>query len=172
MLTDPISANSVIGLNLNWGCITPAPTCNDLPSALQKLIDTYCADGPDYSGLDFGCVTPADNLLGVLQNVLNEISCDAPTTPMSNANDLLLTGLLTCQSDTWSCNSDDSCIPITNLCEPGDITVKLAIQTLMNRLVAYGNVIKSQCASIDTLQTQVAALTIQVNMIQSSCCGA
>ena len=170
MLTSPISANQVIGLNLNWNCIT-APACNDLPSALQKLIDKYCVEGPDYSTLNFECSVLPNNILGVLQTILDEISCTSAPPTITNANGLLLTGLLTCQSDSWNCNSDDGCFTLTNACEPDEITVKIVLQTLMNRMVAYGNMILVQCDEINALQTQIAALTIQVNMIQASCCG-
>lgn len=171
LITNPISANQVVDVPIDMGCIGSVP-CKNLPNVLQAITDKIC-QGLDVSDLEFGdCVTPGSTVPEVLQNIITSITCadggepgcDCPT------NDIVLTGLTECSTDSWTCAQPDACFTLTNTCDPGVITLQVVLQALLDRNVAYGNVIKNQCAQISTLQSQVAALQLAVSNIQSSCC--
>jgi hypothetical protein len=169
MITNPISANQVIDVAIDDKCLDI--TCKTLPNVLQAIVDKICEDEADYSTLDFGCVESASSLTGVLQNILNAITCDeggsgGQTTP----NNLEITGLTPCTTDNWNCSNTDACFDLGNVCDPGVVTVKLALQKLINRNVAYGNVIKSLCSQISDLQQQINVINLTVTNIQTSCC--
>jgi hypothetical protein len=171
VVTNPISADQVLSVNIDWKCLEVP--CPNLKNGMQAIVDHIC-DTPDFTTLDFGCVTASDSLLGTLQSTLdaiNGIGC-APLdgSTVIDATDLLLAGLTTCSSDSWTCDSVDACLDFTNDCDPGVITVGLVSQKLIDRSVAYGNVIKDLCDRISDLEALVAAQQLTITTIQSSCC--
>jgi hypothetical protein len=168
--TDMVSASQVIDVRpTSWGCLNVP--CTDLNSAINAIVAKLCEGEQDYSSLDFGCVVPGETLSEVLQNILNEIQCgDGGGGNPPVVQNATVTGLTPCTSDNWNCAEVDSCLTFDNPCNPGEVTVKLVLQALINRLVAYGTVIKSQCAQLSSLQTQINTLSLVVTNIQSSCC--
>lgn len=168
--TDLVSASQVVDVRpASWGCLQVP--CADLNSVINAIVAKICEGEQDYSTLDFGCVVPGDTLSEVLQHMLDAIQCDGGgggNPPV--VQDATLTGLTPCTSDNWNCSENDSCLTFDNPCNPGEVTVKLVLQALVNRLVAYGTVIKSQCAQISDLQTQINTLSLIVTNIQTSCC--
>lgn len=147
--------------------------CKTLDAGLQAIVDNICAT-PDFTTLEFGCVTPSTTLLGTLQNSLtaiNTIGCEAGGgTPITDATDLDVAGITACSSDSWSCASEDACFDLTNACDPGEVTVGLLFQKLIDRNVAYGNVIKTLCDRLSDLEDLVAAQQLAITTIQTSCC--
>ena len=169
MNTAPIPASSVISLDVDWKCLDP--TCDNLNAGLQALVDKVCAAGPDFTQLEFnGCVVPATDILGVLQHLIDATTC-ASDEPVTSANNLILTGLTTCSTDSWNCSSAEACLDLTNACEPGVITAQIVFQALINRIVAQGNTIKSLCTRVTTAESAIATLQAQVALIQSTCCA-
>lgn len=170
MITAPISANNVTDVPVDMKCLTV--DCQTLPKVIQVLIDEICDLKVDYRALDYGeCVESATDLMDVLQNIINAIPCDSDSTPITEANDLLLTGLTTCSSDGWSCDEADACFEFANSCDPGIITVEVVTQALIDRGVAYGNTIKLLCDRVALLESQVATLQAQITIVQSTCCS-
>ena len=169
MITSPISANAVTDVPVDMKCLTV--DCQTLPKVIQVLIDEICDLKVDYRALDYGdCVASATDLMDVLQNIINAIPCDTGSTAVTEANDLLLTGLTTCSSDGWDCREVDACFEFTNTCDPGIITVEVVIQALIDRNVAYGNTITLLCNRISVLESQVTTLQAQVTLVQTTCC--
>jgi hypothetical protein len=170
MVTNPISANQIVSVDIDYKCLDV--TCKDLPHVLQAIVDKVC-DEPDFTTLDFGCVTPATTLLGTLQNTLtavDTIGCGAGGgAPVTNATTLTVAGITACSSEIWGCDSS-SCFDLTNACDPGEITVGLLFQKLINRNVAYANTIKSLCTRLEDAENAIAALQLSVTTIQTSCC--
>jgi hypothetical protein len=167
MITDPISSSQVVDVPVTFSCIQP--TCKNLNSVLLAIDSKLDCDPPDFTTLDFGCVPEADNLKGVLQNILNEITCTTPTT--NPVPDTTITGLTTCSTDHWNCGAPDACLTITNTQDPGNITLKVVLQALINREVALGNTILQLCGRITTLEETVAAQQLTITTIQTSCCA-
>lgn len=169
MNTAPIPASSVISLEVDWKCLEP--TCDNLNDGLQVLVDKVCEPGPDFTRLVFGeCVEADNDIVGILQSIIDAIQCNA-STPVTSANDLLLTGLTTCSTDSWNCASEDACLTLTNACEPGVITAQVVFQALIDRIVAQGNTIKSLCTRVTTAESAITTLQAQVALIQSTCCA-
>lgn len=174
MITNPISAKQVVDVDVDMKCL-PALTCKTLPNVLQSIIDKTCEATPDFSTLDFKCVEPSTELLGTLQGIIDKLPCDesnpSPGDPDNpDASGYELTGLTTCSSDNWTCSESDACLEFTNPCTPGVITVKVVLQALIDREVAYGNVIKNLCSQIQAMQTQINTMQLQITTIQTSCC--
>lgn len=170
MITSPISANQVVDVNIDFKCLEV--TCKNLPNTLQALVDKVCEDGPDYTALEYGnCVEPGETLTEVLQNIITAIPCVEGDVVTPSIAEQEIEGLTTCSTDGWNCGAADACLTFTNDCDPGNITLEVVLQTLINRMVAMGNVIKTQCTAISTLQSQVATLNAQVATIQSTCCS-
>lgn len=173
MVTNPISANQVTSVQLNdWKCLDVP--CKTLPNTLQAIVDKVC-DTPDFTTLDFGCVESSTTLLGTLQNTLgtiNSLVCEDSGAPTeTNGSTLLVDRITACSSDNWSCAEPDACFDLTNSCDPGLITVGLLFQKLIDRNVAYGNVIKSLCTKISDLEAVVAAQQVAINLVQVNCCS-
>lgn len=172
-VVNPISANQVVSVVLeDWACLdVPCPT---LPNVLQALVTKVC-DEPDFTTLNFGCVTPATTLLGTLQNALTAIDgigcAPGGGAPVTDATDLDVTGITACSSDSWNCENADACFDLTNACDPGEVTVGLLLQKLIDRNVAYGNVIKDLCDRITDLENTVATQQLAITTIQTSCCS-
>ena len=172
-VTNPISSNQVISVPIDWKCLeVPCPT---LTLGLQAIVDKIC-DEPDYTTLDFGCVTPSETHLGTLQSILtaiDEIGCGAHNlNTLTDATDLNVTGLTACSTDSWECNRADACFDFTNACDPGEITVGLVFQKLIDRNVAYGNMLKILCDRVTELEEIVADQQLAITNIQTSCCPA
>lgn len=169
-VTSPISSNQVVSVAIDLKCLdVPCPTLNNV---LQAIVDKTCEE-TDFTSIDYGCATPATTLTGALQsafNAIDGIGCDPNGTPATDASELTVGGIQTCSSDSWDCSSRDACFDLTNPCSPGDVTVALLFQKLIDRNVAYGNVIKSLCDRISELEQNVADLQLAVATIQSSCC--
>lgn len=172
-VVNPISANQVISVVLeDWACLdVPCPT---LPNTLQAIVTKLC-DEPDWTAIDYGCADTATTLQGAVQSAfdaINDIGC-APGggAPVTDATDLDVTGITACSSDSWSCENADACFDLTNACDPGEVTVGLLFQILIDRNVAYGNVIKDLCNRITDLENTVAAQQLAITVIQSNCCS-
>lgn len=168
LITNPISANQIADVAIDLKCVGPI-SCPTLPNVLQAMVDKIC-EVQDFSSLDFGaCVGSGTTLLEILQAIIDAQQCGICDDNGSGSSDVI-TGLLECSSDNWSCAEANSCFTLTNPCAPGTITVKNVLQALLNRNVAYGNLLKIHCDQINTLQNQVATLELTVRGIQSSCC--
>jgi len=174
MTNNPISSNQVIDVPVTLNCLTPS--CKTLNAVIQAVDTEVCnlKSSTDVSGLAFGgCVAPADSVADVLQSIINALPCSTtvPGNPTFDADvaNAVLTGLLACSSDHWNCAAQDGCIDLTNQCDPGVVTVQLAIQALINRVVALGTTIKSQCDRIDDLETNIATMQLQITQLQTCC---
>jgi hypothetical protein len=167
MVTAPLSSSQIIDVPVTFACITP--TCKDLNSVLLALDAKLECEKPDYTTLDFGCVPEADTELGVLQNILDNISCTTPTSTV--VPDAPLTGITYCSTDHWNCGAPDACLTVTNPQNPGVITLKILLQAMINREVALGNTVLSLCSRISALEATVAAQQLTITTIQTSCCG-
>ena len=170
-VANPISSNQVVSVAIDLKCLdVPCPTLNNV---LQAVVDKVC-DETDFDAIDYGCASPATTLTGALQSAFTAISAIgcAPGggTPVTDGSDLLVEGIQACSSDGWDCSSRDACFDLTNSCSPGDVTVALLFQKLIDRNVAYGNTIKGLCDRISELEQNVADLQLSVATIQSSCC--
>jgi hypothetical protein len=168
-ISNPISANSVIDLPVDFKCIT-APDCPTLVNGVQAIIDHICAEQPEWGEFDFGCVTPGATQEEVIQNMLDAITCGDAPVPDNDASLMEVNGLAACSSDNWDCSQPDACFDLTDACSPAQPTVQSVLQALIDRNVAYGNVIKSLCGQIAQLQTDLAAIQMQVTTLQTSCC--
>lgn len=168
---DQISSNQVISVPISFNCITPS--CKNLNGVLQAIDAKLCEASDltlDYNQLDFGCVQESDNLQDLIQSILDNISCSSPGGSTS-VQDATLTGITACSTDSWSCSRPDACFDLTNDLDPGNLTVKLMFQKLINRNVAYGNVITNLCTRISALEADIATLQLTVSQIQESCCA-
>lgn len=172
-ITQPIPGNQIVDVSLSandWACLT-APNCPNLPNTLKLLITEICSlKNPGFDQLDFGCVDSADTLVGILQNILNNITCEQTPPADDNVNDKVLTGLTECSSDGWDCDATDACFSISNECNPGVLTVKVVIQALIDRIVAQGNMIKSLCSRLTTAESDISTLQSQVTTLMATCC--
>ena len=169
MISSPISANSVVDVDIDFKCLDV--TCKTLPNTLQAIVDKVC-ESPDFESLEFGdCVQPGTTLLEVLTNIMAAITCSEGDVVTPEPEEAIIEGLTTCSTDSWNCASTDACLTFTNECSPGDTTLLVVLQTLINRIVAMGNVIKSQCTQISTLQSQMAVVQAQIVSIQATCCA-
>ena len=168
MITAPISSNQITNVPIEFTCIEPE--CKTLNAVLTAIDEKLCEAGPDYMTLDFtDCIAESDTQLGVLQNIIDAVSCITPSSTV--VGDAPITGLTFCSSDSWDCDENDACLTVTNACDPGVITVKVVLQALINRDVAQGNVIKDLCDRLTDLEATVAAQQLTIASIQSSCCA-
>lgn len=174
-IANPISANQVVDVAIDKKCLPI--TCFNLPNVLQALVDKVCAEGPDYTDLDLKCTRPTTlTLIDILQGIIDELPCDpiVPPVPGSpgypNATGYQVNNITNCTTDNWDCGSLNACFNLTDPCNPTVLTVGHLFQILIDRNVAYGNVIKTLCTQIASLQSQVNTIQLTVNTIQTTCC--
>ena len=169
---DQISSNQVISVPITFECITP--DCKNLNGVLKAIDSKLCEQADlelNYNNLSSACVDSADNLQDLLQNIIGAIPCPRGEGGSTPVPDTTINGLMACATDGWSCSRPDACFNFTNECDPGNVTLKIVLQALIDRNVAYGNVITNLCARISTLEADVAALQLTVSQIQESCCA-
>lgn len=169
---DQISSNQVISVPITFECITPS--CKNLNGVLQAIDAKLCEQSDlelNYNSLSSNCVNSADNLQDLLQNIIGAISCSGSGSEPTPVPDATISGLTACSTDGWSCSRPDACFQFTNEIDPGNVTLKIVLQALIDRNVAYGNVITNLCSKISTLEADVAALQLTVSQIQESCCA-
>lgn len=159
-VTNPISANQVVDVQLDWLCLT-APTCINLQTSLQTIVDALCKiQNPE---LEYGTLVPdSDNIVDVLQALINK--CNETTTNTTETVEEVW-DLNECLTDNWDCGSENNCVIPTNDC--GEVTNVDYVQAILSRLVSQGAVIKELCTTIESLQTQINDLKIEV---ENGCC--
>lgn len=161
IITNPIPAKNVVDLNITWDCLD-VPTCVNLESSLQTIIAEICSLKQPL--LQDSCVTGI-NLPDILNSINTRLcSLETPTqTTDANAFDINL-----CVSDMWTVESN-CCIDL-GVCGVDDKSKDDQIQSLYSRIVAMCDVIKTQDATIKSLQDQLNTLQLEVSNLNTNCC--
>lgn len=168
MITNPISANQVVDVNIDLNCLLIQGSCKTLPFVLQAIVDKVCEVTPpsDVLDLDYDCFTvPAD------QKEFNQQLIDKICTLESRVDTSNTCVFNYCASDNWDCSIRDTCLIVENPCNPLVITVCDVVQALIRRAVSQGDVIIDLCQRVTTLEDRVDLLQTQLNIIQATCCN-
>lgn len=172
-LTNPVPANKVVDVKIDWGCLT-APECTTLESSLQNLVNSIC-NGEGTPELDYHCLEPESNSLkDVLQSIINKIcnvsecpNCDDDNGESSSGTIVNYTDLNLCLPDNFSYDTESDCLIPVN-CDP-DITNEEVVQSIISRSVRLSQMVKEQNEIINSLLDRVTALENVNN--ECDCCN-
>ena len=168
MTTNPISANQIVDVNIDLKCLEV--DCKTLPNVLQAVVDKVCetvTDSNEFTPLDFKCLDAVTTQTAFNQEVVDKL-CEleesgGPNAPVCNLN--------YCASDNWDCQNRDTCLIVTNPCNPTTVTTCDVLQAMIKRMVAQGDVIIDLCSRVTTLESRVNTIQTQLTIIQTTCCN-
>ena len=182
IITNPIPANQVVDVDIDLKCLDEGGgnNCgNTLKYVLQKIVDKIGDNLCGLEDLDFKCLTESDNLPDILQSIINKLDCSNTSggsgvgtgtgTTTVNGSSVVLTGLTNCTTDNFSCSSATGCLTITDPCNHTSVTLQFVIQTLINRIVAQSNIIKTLCERMTGLQLQIDTINLRIDALRNCC---
>lgn len=165
-ISNPVHVNQLVGIEVTGDCVLDLNTeCGTLNQYLQFLVDKACAP----LNVNVDCLDVAEvNLENVLQALINKVCNELVTIPNETGTgdtSIDLSSVNLALGSNWDCDSD---IPlITDPCgtEP---TNEEIIQSLVSRLIDYGNLIQTHCEKIEALEA--LTITLQQEIAANNCC--
>lgn len=169
----PISVTQIQDTILDLKCLTPdcnSHQCRDLNTDIQTLINAFCEERFDIDKVSQKCFNETS-----LEKLLSAIITQVCTTSEAQVFDLsthYITNINLCNSDNWNIDKSN-CILLLDYA--GNLLTQYTIidivQLVIKRIMSLQEIIRTQDALIQNLQTQINNQQSQIQNVIDNCCN-